>query len=562
MSIVSCHPARALLLVALLSASCADAPDAPAPTPTRLSAAPLTRDLAVGWRAPLQVWAHDDAGATWRLTTPLTWESDAPEIAQIAGDEVVALAPGHATLRATAGALSAYASVEVIAGEPRALRFVATDLSLGLHEQRALSVEARVGEGAWLDVTELVTLTSSAPALLRADSARAVRALAPGAAQIEAKLGALSVSAPVRVRAGAPARVVVEVAPLLAPGARVARRATALYGDGTRADVSAAARWEVEGDALVIDGQSHLRADAAGASMLRAMLPGAPRAEARVLVREDALATLRASAPQWQAAPGEARWLGLSALTAQGSVVDMTRAARWQVVQDPSSPCVVVSQAPGEEGRALALRAPCQAQIVARVGALEARVSVEVQAQGPGVLQLEPLRLRMPARTALPVQVRMQELGGRARDVSDQVRFQVDPPQLATVRRDAWRPSVVRARAPGQGTLTATLGAWSATVALEVTDAKLEAITITPERATLRVGEENQCSATGIFDDGSAAYITREITWESDAPEVVEALHGPPVEGVVRALGPGQARVRARSGQVVGELVIEVVGAP
>ena len=54
-----------------------------------------------------------------------------------------------------------------------------------------------------------------------------------------------------------------------------------------------------------------------------------------------------------------------------------------------------------------------------------------------------------------------------------------------------------------------------------MTAAPLVSIAVTPNPATLKVGQVQQFTATGTYADSSTADLTSQVTWSSDAPNVV-----------------------------------------
>ncbi len=86
-------------------------------------------------------------------------------------------------------------------------------------------------------------------------------------------------------------------------------------------------------------------------------------------------------------------------------------------------------------------------------------------------------------------------------------------------------------------------------------DPQLVRIDVTPETATLEVGQSLALTATGTYDDGSSRELTAEAVWISD----VRAVAGVDAEGRVTALGPGTALVTAEVGGISGSARIEVL---
>jgi Bacterial Ig-like domain (group 2) len=110
---------------------------------------------------------------------------------------------------------------------------------------------------------------------------------------------------------------------------------------------------------------------------------------------------------------------------------------------------------------------------------------------------------------------------------------------------------LAKAVAPESGaTITATLGTVSGTTTLEVTNATITSISVSPTGRTIAPATELPFTATGTFSDSSTQVITTNATWSSSDTAV--ATVGP--EGVATAVGPGTTNIGAAFGGV-SELV-------
>lgn len=116
---------------------------------------------------------------------------------------------------------------------------------------------------------------------------------------------------------------------------------------------------------------------------------------------------------------------------------------------------------------------------------------------------------------------------------------------------------IVRAVALGTATITASIGELSTTMAIEVTDAAIATIEITPAIATLAKGLERQYGAIGHFTDGTSLAIGDQVTWESSAWAIATVS----ASGNVRGLRQGLATISARLGSGYGRIDLQVTQA-
>jgi alpha-tubulin suppressor-like RCC1 family protein/uncharacterized protein YjdB len=174
------------------------------PEVARLTLVPGTVQLTAGMRFSLLATLLDAQDRMLpALYYTLEWTSDSPQIAAVAASgEVVALAPGVATIRLTVGALSAQSEVTVLAGEPVEVDSLTltglTEPTLVPGESLTLVATARDRAGAIVPNVP-ITWSSDLPAIAAIDAAGVVRALgegevvltasAPGGASATARLG-------------------------------------------------------------------------------------------------------------------------------------------------------------------------------------------------------------------------------------------------------------------------------------------------------------------------------------------------------------------------------------
>src|SRR5580704_701440 len=94
-----------------------------------------------------------------------------------------------------------------------------------------------------------------------------------------------------------------------------------------------------------------------------------------------------------------------------------------------------------------------------------------------------------------------------------------------------------KALTPGSTTITATLGTISGLTPLDVSNATIVSISVTPSGRTIAPGTRLAFAATGVFSDHTTQVITRDCTWASDNHAVATVGAG----GTATAIGPGTA---------------------
>ena len=103
-------------------------------------------------------------------------------------------------------------------------------------------------------------------------------------------------------------------------------------------------------------------------------------------------------------------------------------------------------------------------------------------------------------------------------------------------------------------TIKATLGTISGTTTLEVTNATIVSMSVSPTGRTIAPGTELAFTATGTFSDSSTQVLTTEATWTSSNTAVATVGAG----GVATAVGPGTTNIGAAFGGVPGSALLTV----
>ncbi|TNI12504.1 Ig-like domain-containing protein, partial [Aeromonas veronii] len=122
-------------------------------------------------------------------------------------------------------------------------------------------------------------------------------------------------------------------------------------------------------------------------------------------------------------------------------------------------------------------------------------------------------------------------------DITSTVAWAVDS-AIATVTPDGLLTGVET----GTTTLTATKdGVSSNQATVNVTDAVITALQITPLAVEIRVGQTQQMQATIIYSDQTTDDVTNVATWSRTAPSVISVTH----TGSVNGLRAGSSMVSA-----------------
>lgn len=125
-------------------------------------------------------------------------------------------------------------------------------------------------------------------------------------------------------------------------------------------------------------------------------------------------------------------------------------------------------------------------------------------------------------------------------DLTKQVTWSSDNSSVAAIAQDGR----ATAYAAGSAMITASLGSVSAIVALAVSPATLDSITVTPSSPGVAAGTIQQFNAIGAFSDSTTQDLTASVTWSSGNNSVATITQ----DGKATTYSPGSTSITATLG--------------
>ena len=180
------------------------------------------------------------------------------------------------------------------------------------------------------------------------------------------------------------------------------------------------------------------------------------------------------------------------------------------------------------------------------------------------------LSISAPASTTLYAgkTLQLQAAGtfsdGSRQDLTESAAWSSSDSGVATVGSTVPGAGLVTAVAQGTTGITASFGAQSDSLTLDVAAASLQSIAVTAEnsRTTLARGTTLQLTATGTYSDGSTQDLTSQVAWSSSNTAFAAIDQSAGTNGLLSALGTGSLTVTATlQGVVSPDLSITVSGA-
>ncbi len=554
------HWLAAVLWLSLLTA-CGGAEDAPPPKADsetaslqRLELSPAAASLALGTELSLRATGLYSDGSRRDLSDSVVWRSeDATALSVLPGGRIRALSAARTRILASLGDLHAAASVEVTAATLQRLDIEPAAPRLAKGSQRQLAIFGLFSDGSRQALTDQVAWTSLAPTLFTVSAAGRLSALAVGTGALRAELDGVSAQTEVTVSNADLTALRVSPASIELPAGReIGLRVDGLYSDGSQQDLTGQAVWRIDAPSVATVDGDRLRGLASGNATLRAEVGGL-RMEAPVRVTDAVLGRLELDLGETDLPLGLRRPLRALGHFSDGSLRDLTAEVIWRSGDDGR---LAIANAAGREGLATALAAGA-VTVTAALDGIEAQAVLNISAAILQALELEPVAPRLAAGTGL----RMQALGrysdGSLKALGERVSWSSDDPAIAAVANASGQAGQVQGLAAGDTRIRVQLDGVTASVPLSVTAASLEVITLAPAEVTLASGERLRLQAVGGFSDGSSQPLGAMVRWESASADVVSIDES----GELLALRPGEARISASLGGVVGSIPVRVSAA-
>jgi len=193
------------------------------------------------------------------------------------------------------------------------------------------------------------------------------------------------------------------------------------------------------------------------------------------------------------------------------------------------------------------------ATISATFGSVTGTTTVNVQSAVLTSITVRPVNKKIAPLTSQQFQAIGTYSDGSTHNVTGQASWSSSNTAVASISGGGR----VKALTPGSTTITAKIGSISGSTTLNVSNATIVSVTVTPTGRTIAPGTKLTFTATGRFSDNTTQVVTRDSTWASDNPAV--ATVG--AAGTATAIGPGTANISATFAGVSGSSLLTVSSA-
>ncbi|MBK7864135.1 MAG: Ig-like domain-containing protein [Archangiaceae bacterium] len=511
--------------------------------------------LPLGTSRPLTAVGTYSDGTSRDVTADVSWSSSEPGIIAISGDTARAMSMGASRVAMSVGDVSGSVMISTSAA-------LLTGLTAAV--QPATLPRGAVGQlqavGTFTDgVTRTVATaqwSSSDEQVARVET-QGVVAVAPGVARLTVSAQGFTAAADVTVTAAQ--LVTLELSPRqadLAAGESLRFTLSGTFTDGTQRDLSAAAQWSSSLPSVLLADPAQV------AGLFWGVGPGTATVTAAVFGQSvtQPVTVIPARLVEVTLTPVDPSLPKLSTrqLTATGVYSDDTRVdLTAQVAWSSTDPTVVSVDA---SGLATALT---QGSCFVRAAWQGKNPSTHVTVVSAALVGLDvtPHAASVAKGRAQAFTVTAQFADGTSRDFTSQVLWSSSAPAVAILSNGPSSFGVASTFAPGNATITASVGALSATAALAVGPAVLDEVQLTAPASTLARGTKVRVQATAVYSDATTLDVTEQATWSASAPAVASVSTQAGSRGEVTGNAEGSSTLTASYAGKVPAFTVTVTAA-
>ena len=417
-------------------------------------------------------------------------------------------------------------------------------------------------DGSKQDLSTQVTWSSANAAAARISSAGLVTAASPGSTMISAKMGNMSGSTSLNITAAT--LVVIDITPTntsVANGLSNRFVATGVYTDNSVHDITAAVVWNSTVNTVATISNTAgsngvTTTTGPGSTMISATLGGVS-ASTTFTVTSATLVSIEVTPTNPSIANGLTDALKATGIYTDQSTHDLTSSVTWS----SSAPGVAtVSNSPGSIGLVSTVT-PGSTTISATFSGISGSTNLTATAATLVSLGVTPANPSIAKGLKSQFTAIGTYTDSSTQDLTAQVQWSSSDPTLATVSNALGYDGLGVGLNPGSVTITATLGAVSASTALSVTPAMLVSLGVTPANPSIANGLSSQFVATGVYTDNSTQDLTAAVAWTSSDATIASVSNASASHGLATSVNPGSVTITAATGAISASTSLTVTPA-
>ena len=319
-------------------------------------------------------------------------------------------------------------------------------------------------------------------------------------------------------------------------------RASALFSDGSKTDVTAIAAWtSAQPKVALVNAAGMATTKAIGESDISAVY-ATVGGSSTLTVAPAALVSIAVTPQSPLLTPNHSVQLSATGTFTDGSSQDLSTAVTWSSSATGVLTITSTGLATGNS--------PGAANVIAGMGVITGSDKLAVALPTLVSIALSPQNITLtPAHSA-----QLRAVGtysdASTQDISGSVAWSAIPGGIVAVGANG----VATGKALGAATITAASNTVSAMDTVTVRAPTLNSISIKPSGASIPLGEIQQLSATGTYNDGSTQDLTTSVQWASSNLAVLSLSS----VGMATAYALGTVTATATSGTISAASQLQV----
>jgi len=348
--------------------------------------------------------------------------------------------------------------------------------------------------------------------------------------------------------------------PVIALGTETQLKATGIYSDNSKKDLTSTVEWHSSDDSVVTVSHGLARSMGRGSAVIGAAsgsVSGIISGSGTLTVTSAALVSIHVTPVNPNAALGTSTQFTATGIFSDDSAQDLTSQVTWS---SSAGSIASVSNAAGSRGLATSSEMG-STTISATLDSVTGSTDLTVTSAALVSIQVTPVNPVIAKGTTRQFVATGIYSDHSTQDLTKQVTWSSSNTSVASVSNAAGSNGLATALAVGTAGVGATLGDVSGTTTLDVTAATLVSIEVSPADPSISKGTTRQFAATGIYTDASTQDLTKQVTWSSSNIAVASISNAAGSNGLASALGVGSATISATLGVVSGNTALGVTAA-
>lgn len=486
-----------------------------------LTITPSNPTLPLDQTQQLTATATFSDGSSQDVTDVVAWSSDTTSVATVTASGLVTgrdLGSSNITADFTADSVQFTTKVTVDASDLSSIAVQPANATIAQGTKILYKAVGTFNDGSTHILSSQVTWSSPDTSVVSISGNTVTgKAIASSTqATINATLGSVSGSAALTVTNATITGIVVTPNPVKIPiSGSQALAATGQFSDSSSQNITSTVTWSSDNTSVATVGNSGsatgvasgIAAGSANVSAAFSFAGASATGTVPVSVSSSTPTQLSVTPSSSTVAPGAIQQLDATATWSDGSSEIVNTQASWS---SSNSQIATVNIGGTVTGQSQGL-----AKITATFGGASGTASVAVEGSGLESITITPQNAKVPEGIQLPFTAQGNFANGSI-DLTTGVTWTSSDPSVATISNGPGGFGVATGGSTaGSTTITAAFAGQSQTTTLNVTNAKLTSISISPINPAISAGGTQQFTATGTFDDGESINLSSQVTWTS-----------------------------------------------